>query len=797
VSAVRHLVPLWLRRTWRAYVGTAVTVAVCFGVCFFALAGARRTQSAIPRFFASVNASTLTVTSCQGYDPAIAAQIAALPGVVSSASYFGVVAYPLVDGRPAFEQAFETQATTDGRYFVQDRFTPTDGRMADPTRVDEVMVNEFAATRFGYRVGQQFDLGVWGLEQFTDPSFFASPSPPVDHLVVTIVGVGVFPEEVLQDDADRTGRLQLTPALSERWASSANYGAQGLVLSGGDAATGAVVSRVKELAPVCSAEFRFTSVDIDNALTASRSLSVVIGAFGLITALGGMVLAAQALGRSVRRTREAFDVLVSIGASRGQVVVLAAASSGVAAAVGSLGAVVLAVAASPLMPVGPVRRVEPEPGVDVDLTVLGFGALAVTLALVAWGVWLVSRGASTRRARPSALHGALIGLPPPVSIGTRFALANRPGSPARATVLGGVVAVVMLTSVATFAQSLDRLVHRPAAFGWDFDAAVVLGNGYDNFDAAPVAGVLDGDAGVARWTSVWFGAGTSAGVDLPLLGWEPDSAIQPVLLSGRMVRDTGEIVLGTASANALHVSIGDTIVLEGGDQPEQLQVVGLAALPTIGRTHAQHTSLGRGGIVVPAAAPGADIDIFGERQEGLGPNAVFVELGATGDVERLRDEMAPLGGFAGIDTIGVQRPAEIVSTGDVRRAPGLLSIVLAIAAGISLLVALGASVRLHRRDLAVLGSLGLTRRQTARAILVQASVVVGCALVLGVPIGFALGRAMWSNFVGRLGVDAGAELPVRVWLAIVVAGTAIALVAAVRPARDARRLQVAALLRQA
>ena len=116
-------------------------------------------------------------------------------------------------------------------------------------------------------------------------------------------------------------------------------------------------------------------------------------------------------------------MLVSIGASRGQVVVLAAASSGVAAAVGSLGAVVLAVAASPLMPVGPVRRVEPEPGVDVDLTVLGFGALAVTLALVAWGVWLVSRGASTRRARPSALHGALIGLPPPVSIGTRFALA--------------------------------------------------------------------------------------------------------------------------------------------------------------------------------------------------------------------------------------------------------------------------------------------------------------------------------------------------------------------------------------
>ena len=32
--------------------------------------------------------------------------------------------------------------------------------------------------------------------------------------------------------------------------------------------------------------------------------------------------------------------------------------------------------------------------------------------------------------------------------------------------------------------SLDDLVHHPADFGWNFDAAAILGNGYDNADAA-------------------------------------------------------------------------------------------------------------------------------------------------------------------------------------------------------------------------------------------------------------------------------------------------------------------------
>ena len=56
---------------------------------------------------------------------------------------------------------FEATGTLNGRYFDQDKFTPTQGRMADAGRIDEAMINEFGAERLGYHVGQHLDLAVY------------------------------------------------------------------------------------------------------------------------------------------------------------------------------------------------------------------------------------------------------------------------------------------------------------------------------------------------------------------------------------------------------------------------------------------------------------------------------------------------------------------------------------------------------------------------------------------------------------------------------------------------------------
>jgi len=56
---------------------------------------------------------------------------------------------------------------------------------------------------------------------------------------------------------------------------------------------------------------------------------------------------------------------------------------GVAAAAGAVAAAGLAVAASPLMPIGTARLAEPDPGVSVDAAVLAAGAVVIVLLAVA------------------------------------------------------------------------------------------------------------------------------------------------------------------------------------------------------------------------------------------------------------------------------------------------------------------------------------------------------------------------------------------------------------------------------
>jgi hypothetical protein len=809
VSIVVPVGRLWLARHWRSFVSASITIAVCFGLAFFAIAGARRTQSAYPRFLENVHSSTVSVSSLGEYAEAANSEIAAIPEVRESHTWIGFSYSVLVNGRPDFSQEFESDGTFDGEFFDQDRFTPTEGRMADPNRLDEVMVNEFAADRFGYYVGQKFDLGVYSIAQITDPNFFSDPPPPGEIVSVTLVGIGVFPDEVLQDDADRLSRFLITPALSRQWTSYQAYGLQGLVLRRGDDDVDAFLDHLAAIVPIGDVETRLTSVDRANALTAVNPLSTVIGIFGAIAAIVGIVLSGQALGRSIRSTREDMRLCVAFGASKRQVAALSLATAAVAAVCGVFVAGIAAIAASPLMPIGPVRRVEADRGVDIDVTVLAIGGLAAITILIASGAWVAWRelqpngGRTTstavattwKAARTVSAH-----LQPPAATGVRFALGGGRRIAARSAIASAVVAFVAVAAAVTFATSLSRLVREPALFGWNFDAAVVSGSGYDNLDEDVVRDILGRDSAVETWSGVYFGADAVGNVDVPLLGMQPNSAVRPPLVAGRFIEADDEIVVGRATAKALGVAVGDDIVLAGDGSPHTLHVVGEAVLPTIGKAHAQHTSLGRGAIVVPRLVPGSDLDILGGTSgKPLGPNALFVRfapgVSATAELAHLVETTAPLMGFAGLDVVPVQRPAEIVTSDEVGAAPLLLAAALAIGATVSLVIALASSVRIHRRELAVLTALGFTRKQRAATLIWHSTVAVGLGLLVGIPVGAIAGRELWHVFARRIYVLAPAVIPWAASALIAVASLLLAVALGLGPARTARRLNVAAALR--
>jgi ABC-type lipoprotein release transport system permease subunit len=795
-------------RRWRSHLAVALLVGLAVGVGLTCLAGARRTQSAHGRFLRAVDASTVTVSSPGTYNEATNAALAALPEVERSSSYLGIDVYALRGGVADVHQNFEASGTFDGRYVDQDRFTPLHGRAADPARVDEVVVNEWAAERLGYRVGQRLDLAVYSLEGIQDPDFGSGAVAPSGRVEATIVGVGVLPDEVLQDDGDRVARLLLTQAFTERFRPETTYAVQGLVLRNGDADLRAVRKEVAALDPAGLAFFRPTSVDAFHADQATRPMSLALAAFGFTAAVAGLVLGGQSVARLVRAESETVAVLRALGAPRRAIAGSVLVPSVATVAVGVGLAVAVAVAASPLMPIGPLRRVEPNRGIDVDGAVLGVGAIATLVVLVV--VAVVAVVAATRRARttePASPRrgtvepGTFAPLGPAAAMGLRQSLgrgSTRPAA-ARGLVAGMGIAVTAVVGAAIFGASLDRLVATPRLFGWSSDLVAMSGQGYGNFETADMAATLDADPRVDAWSGARFGAADIDGREVQLLGMDPGAALAPPLRGGRAVLAEDEVVLGSETAAQLGVGVGDTVTYRADGAPTPLHVVGLATLPTIGIVHGPHPSLGVGAVVPTSLMPNLDRDITGAVARDLGPNVVFVRLAdgtdIDGAVSSLTEGLRASAGFAGIDVLPPQRPAEIVNADALGRAPLLLAGLLALAALASQAAAITASVRQRRRELATLKVVGFTRRQLGATVAWQATATTVAGLVIGVPLGIAVGHVAWRAFASQLDVLDRPALPTTGLLALATGLLVVVNLVSAVPARTARRVTTAQALR--
>ena len=143
----------------------------------------------------------------------------------------------------------------------------------------------------------------------------------------------------------------------------------------------------------------------------------------------------------------------------------------------------------------------------------------------------------------------------------------------------------------------------------------------------------------------------------------------------------------------------------------------------------------------------------------------------------------------------LQRPAEIVnyqSTGDTA---AILAGGLAAGAVVALAITLAASVRRRRRDLALLKTIGFTRRQLAVRVAWQASVAAITGIVVGVPVGIALGRWLWDLFARESYAVPEPSMPVLEVVVVAFAALVLANLVVAIPGRMAARTPTALVLR--
>ena len=104
-------------------------------------------------------------------------------------------------------------------------------------------------------------------------------------------------------------------------------------------------------------------------------------------------------------------------------------------------------------------------------------------------------------------------------------------------------------------------------------------------------------------------------------------------------------------------------------------------------------------------------------------------------------------------------------------------------------------MRRRRRDLAVLRTLGFTRRQLGACIAWQATATTAVALVVGLPLGVLLGRSLWDAFARTIYVVPEATVPVASLALLVAVAFVLANILAWGPSREAARTPAALALR--
>jgi ABC-type lipoprotein release transport system permease subunit len=798
-----------LRRGWQATVVLAVLVGVVGGVTMFGVAGARRTASAMDRFIDYHRPFDAFVFGGEELDMGA---VERLPPVVDTDL---VLFFMLVPSTPTGEPdpdgpGLNPFGSTRGTFGVtSERPLVVAGHPPDPGQAHHVAINEQLAEDNDLVPGDA--LRVWS---YRPDQFFAELEAPGDTqpagpaLDLTVSGVVRMPRDVSPEPTDESVTalsnhgLFLTPAFVERYADElAHYGPLlGPILmvrlTGGAGDLPAFTEAVRALPGGQAADIQPNDTPLMSSRTqrATDIQALALLAFAVAVGVAGMLVVGQTLARQVAVDAGAGATLRALGLTSNQLVGATVVRALLVGMAGAALSVALALALSPLSPVGLAGAAEVNPGVSADLAVLVLGAGAVVVAVtmrVALAAWRAAPASTTgpegRTTRPSRLAERLAGAGVPASAVAGVRMALEPGRAAAAvpvrTALGGTaIAAAAVAAGLAFSASLDHLVATPALQGWTWDVTVgdetvdIHDRGIDLLRANPVVAGFTARSGTGYRMQV-------QGREISVIGLESVRGdVGPEVSTGRMPEEADEVALGARTLDRLGVEVGDEIVAVGDTGGARtLTVVGSGLLgPAVDYT----VGIGEGAVTTLDGMA----ELFGDVPTGY----FLVDYAAGVDPDAAFNALQADWGRQ------VVRPLAVPEVENLRRVSGLplvFSVLLAALAVATLGHALVTTVQRRSRDLAVLKALGFARRQLAATVAWQSSTLVVGALAVGLPLGIAAGRWGWSVVADSIGAPAPAVTPVLVVLGTVPVALAIANVAAAFPAHQAARTRPATVLR--
>jgi putative ABC transport system permease protein len=308
--------------------------------------------------------------------------------------------------------------------------------------------------------------------------------------------------------------------------------------------------------------------------------------------------------------------------------------------------------------------------------------------------------------------------------------------------------------------------------------------------------VADAGANVAYPTLLIGRTGKVLAIHAGGLGFGIDpkranSRLNPLqLVRGKWPRVGSEIAIDTATASKEHYAVGDRIGAVAGGAAHSYRIVGTVKLG--------QASIGGSSLAVFDLATGQKIfhkqgkldEIYVSAKPGVADTALLREIG----------KVLPPTAEARTGTAQAKKDTENTST-----FTSIISDFLLAFAGIALFVGsfviantLSITIAQRVREFATLRTLGATRRQVLRSVILEALVIGFLASVVGLFAGLGLAKLLNQLFVS-FGIDlpkAGTVFATRTIVVSLVLGTLVTLLASLRPALRATRVEPIAAVRE-
>jgi putative ABC transport system permease protein len=798
-----------LRSRLFAVLSLAVIVGVLGGVVIAAAAGARRTETAYPRFAKAQNALDVVVSPF-GKDRAEAfREIEHLPQVAqfSMANIFGASARTATGRQLNFPEILPI-ASADGRFGTTiNALKILSGRAADPTRPDEVVASFSLAEKLALEPGDRIELGVFGNTDFFTPRPGEKLPPPIP---VIVRGIGAAPGEFRPLAGGYIAGLHLTPAFYQKHQELFAPEDESLVLRlrRGQADMQAFRRGLKAIKQRLDVGFDLPfnqAQQTAGVQQATRAQSVALWVLALLVGVAGLAIFAQALARQTFLESTEYPTLRSLGLSPSQLLTVGLIRATAIGAIGATLAAGIAILLSPLTPTGLARIAEPDPGFDVNSIAVCLGAAGILLSVVLLGAfpaWRAARAAGLalgvvepRGSRPSAVGGYLarLGAAPSSVAGVRMALEpgrGRTAVPVRTTMFGTTLGLFALAAALAFGASLHHLTSTPRLSGWNWDTIV----GVDINGQVPQAEAeaeqrkleakLSSDPRIEEYAAGTLPDLTVGRVQLLALAMESrKGSVTPSLAEGELPSSPDEIALGAETMRSVGVGIGDTVQVRerGGTYP--MEVVGRIAMPNFFFSFAP-----------PGQGAAVSFDWVRQVDPQSAKQAAFLLRFAPGVnrrdvIPRLRSQIPDSFELPPLES------QQVSNLGEVGNVPLALAGIVALMAAATLAHTLVTSIRRRRRDLAILKTIGFVRRQVLATVAWQATALTIVALAIGIPIGVMAGRWGWNAFAERLGVVPEPIVPAVAVLLVVPIAVVLANLISIVPGRIASRLRPGPVLR--